>query len=74
MSWSSGDIVLQVQLVDGEDQALTAYAALPLHTWIRLDIFFQVSEVRQLYLYAVMCTFHTRGVTVHKSNKDRSAT
>uniref|UniRef100_A0A8C1ICK4 Uncharacterized protein n=1 Tax=Cyprinus carpio TaxID=7962 RepID=A0A8C1ICK4_CYPCA len=56
----TGDIVLQVQLVDGEDQALTAYAALPLHTWIRLDIFFQVSEVRQLYLYAVMCTFHTR--------------
>uniref|UniRef100_A0A8C2PTH0 Uncharacterized protein n=1 Tax=Cyprinus carpio TaxID=7962 RepID=A0A8C2PTH0_CYPCA len=42
----TGDIVLQVQLVDGEDQALTAYAALPLHTWIRLDIFFQVSEAK----------------------------
>lgn len=55
MSWSSGDIVLQVQLVDGEDQALTAYTALPLHTWIRLDIFFQVSEVFILHIHMQSC-------------------
>ncbi|XP_016317523.1 protein sel-1 homolog 3-like [Sinocyclocheilus anshuiensis] len=42
----TGDIVVQVQLVAGEEQAFTAYAALPLHTWIRLDISFQVSEAK----------------------------
>ncbi|XP_016112518.1 protein sel-1 homolog 3-like [Sinocyclocheilus grahami] len=42
----TGDIVVQVQLVAGEEQAFTAHAALPLRTWIRLDIFFQVSEAK----------------------------
>lgn len=55
MSWSSGNIVLQVQMVDGEEQAFTAHAALPLHTWIRLDIFFQVSKVHQPYSFAAIC-------------------
>lgn len=57
MSWSSGNIVVQVQMVNGEERAFTAHAALPLHTWIRLDIFFQVSEVHHLYSYAVTWTF-----------------
>lgn len=42
----TGDIVVQVQMLDGEEKAFTAHAALPLHTWIRLDIFFQVSEAK----------------------------
>ncbi|RXN02767.1 sel-1 -like protein [Labeo rohita] len=42
----TGNIVVQVQMVNGEERAFTAHAALPLHTWIRLDIFFQVSEAR----------------------------
>ncbi|XP_067227793.1 protein sel-1 homolog 3-like isoform X1 [Chanodichthys erythropterus] len=42
----TGNIVLQVQMVNGEDQAFTAHTALPLHTWIRLDIFFQVSKAK----------------------------
>ncbi|KAK7131852.1 hypothetical protein R3I93_018421 [Phoxinus phoxinus] len=40
----AGNVVLQVQMVDGEAQAFTAHTALPLHTWIRLDFFFQVSK------------------------------
>ncbi|XDV45463.1 hypothetical protein PO909_013560, partial [Leuciscus waleckii] len=42
----AGNIVLQVQMVDGEEQAFTAHTALPLHTWIRLDFFFQVSKAK----------------------------
>ncbi|XP_043080791.1 protein sel-1 homolog 3-like isoform X2 [Puntigrus tetrazona] len=42
----TGDIVVQVQMADGEEQAFTAHAALPLHTWIRLDIFFQLSKAK----------------------------
>ncbi|XP_026054960.1 protein sel-1 homolog 3 [Carassius auratus] len=42
----TGDIVVQVQMLDGEGKAFTAHAALPLHTWIRLDAFFQVSEAK----------------------------
>ncbi|XP_067302907.1 protein sel-1 homolog 3-like isoform X2 [Pseudorasbora parva] len=42
----AGNIVLQVQTVAGEVQAFTAHTALPLHTWIRLDIFFQVSKAK----------------------------
>lgn len=56
MSWSSGNIVLQVQMVDGEEQAFTAHTALPLHTWIHLDIFFQVSKVHQPYSYMLTDT------------------
>ncbi len=51
MSWSSGDIVVQVLLVDGKERAFTAHAALPLRTWIRLDIFFQVLEVFIIYIH-----------------------
>lgn len=56
MSWSSGDIMVQVQMVDGEEKAFTANAALPLHTWIRLDIFFQVLEVFIIHIHMQSCT------------------
>ncbi|KAK2885928.1 hypothetical protein Q8A67_016765 [Cirrhinus molitorella] len=42
----TGNIVVQVQMANGEERAFTAHAALPLHTWIRLDIFFQVSKAK----------------------------
>ncbi|KAG1936110.1 protein sel-1 [Pimephales promelas] len=42
----AGDVVLQVQMVDGEEQAFTAHTALPLHTWIRLDFFLNVSKAK----------------------------
>ncbi|XP_073795739.1 protein sel-1 homolog 3 isoform X1 [Danio rerio] len=44
MLTNTGNIVLQAQTVDGKDQAFTAHTALPLQTWIRLDLFFQRSK------------------------------
>ncbi len=55
ISWSSGDIVVQVLLVHGKEQAFTAHAALPLRTWIRLDIFFQVLEVFIMHIHIHFC-------------------
>ncbi|XP_056305432.1 protein sel-1 homolog 3-like [Danio aesculapii] len=44
MVTNTGNIVLQVRMVDGKDQAFTAHTALTLRTWIRLDLFFQGSK------------------------------
>nr|XP_055045216.1 protein sel-1 homolog 3 isoform X1 [Misgurnus anguillicaudatus] len=41
-----GTIVLQVRMVTGEEHAFKAHTPLPLHTWIRLDVFFQVSKTK----------------------------
>ncbi|KAA0706751.1 Protein sel-1 -like protein 3 [Triplophysa tibetana] len=42
----SGNIVIQVRMVTGREQAFTAHTTLPLRTWICLDIFFQESKVK----------------------------
>lgn len=44
-----GNIVVQVCLTSGVEQAFTAYANLPLLTWIRVDLFIQASEVLKLF-------------------------
>ncbi|TRY54908.1 hypothetical protein DNTS_021325 [Danionella cerebrum] len=44
MLTDTGNIVVQVQMVNGEDQAFTAHSHLPLLTWIRLDLFIEFSK------------------------------
>ncbi|XP_051961379.1 protein sel-1 homolog 3 isoform X1 [Xyrauchen texanus] len=46
MMSDTGDIVLQVCMASGKERAFTAHTALPLHTWIRLDIFLKVSKIK----------------------------
>lgn len=41
-----GNIVMQVRMVTGKEQAFTAHTTLPLRTWICLDIFFQGSKTK----------------------------
>uniref|UniRef100_A0A3B4D9L2 Uncharacterized protein n=1 Tax=Pygocentrus nattereri TaxID=42514 RepID=A0A3B4D9L2_PYGNA len=41
----SGEVVVQMCLVSGEEKAFTAHSLLPLRTWIRLDLFINDSKV-----------------------------
>ncbi|KAJ7986538.1 hypothetical protein DPEC_G00340900 [Dallia pectoralis] len=42
---NTGDVIIQVRLTSGGDQAFRAHTAMPLFTWIRLDCFIQHSKV-----------------------------
>lgn len=46
---SEGNIVVQVCLTSGVEQAFTAHTNLPLWSWIRLDLFIQTTEVLELF-------------------------
>lgn len=47
-----GNIVVQVRLTSGLEQAFTVHTDLPLQTWIQINIFIQTSEVlRLLFIY-----------------------
>ncbi|KAI7799767.1 putative protein sel-1-like protein 3-like [Triplophysa rosa] len=43
---NKGNIVMQVRMVTGKEQAFTAHTTLPLRTWICLDISFQESKTK----------------------------
>ncbi|KAB5546665.1 hypothetical protein PHYPO_G00074640 [Pangasianodon hypophthalmus] len=49
----TGNIVVQVCLTSGVEQAFTAHTDLPLLTWIRLDLFIQTSEVKLIITQTV---------------------
>ncbi|XP_017566947.2 protein sel-1 homolog 3 [Pygocentrus nattereri] len=47
----SGEVVVQMCLVSGEEKAFTAHSLLPLRTWIRLDLFINDSKAKLKITY-----------------------
>ncbi|XP_062872157.1 protein sel-1 homolog 3 [Trichomycterus rosablanca] len=41
-----GNIVVQVCLISGKERAFTVHTILPLHTWIRLDLYFHILKAK----------------------------